>query len=382
MACELESIPQSCDVAIANAMAIAIAMSNPQVYSIFRDSFSIINDLSDEAYGRNQLARRNSRQKLLYQIPNLMNLQLGLSLRILRVYLGRTYCVLFIQSRKESNRCNFGDTYLYPYLMKVLGDSSNVGYEYISLIEKNICDFLSRERLLLASRSKDVSSGIASVIIIPPPFSDVIAEPHTPTVESEKKCIHNNTRLTNKVKKLRYTIKKMRQTDKYAKKVNSNKNTSPIKEKTIGMKIVELIRDEKTYTKLINGRICLSITTGILVHDLISNCGCSLEKMPAIIEIVLRMLFGNIDKKSVSTIVKCPTTYSLASERSAVLVRIQTSNKFLIRGNDSPILNSYLIMDATKKGSKSLVAKLYTYVCKDGIVRLGSFQVDNTGNNN
>ena len=91
MACELESIPQSCDVAIANAMAIAIAMSNPQVYSMFRDSFSIINDLSDEAYGRNQLARRNSRQKLLYQIPNLMNLQLGLSLRILRVFLGRTY---------------------------------------------------------------------------------------------------------------------------------------------------------------------------------------------------------------------------------------------------------------------------------------------------
>ena len=104
--------------------------------------------------------------------------------------------------------------------------------------------------------------------------------------------------------------------------------------------------------------------------------------MPVIIEIVLRKLFGNIDKKSVSTTVKCPTTYSLASERSAVLVRIQTSNKFLIRGNDSSILNSYLIMDATNKGSKSLVAKLYTYVCKDGIVRLGSFQVDNTGNNN
>ena len=126
-----------------------------------------------------------------------MNLQLGLSLRILRVYLGRTYCVLFIQSRKESNRCNFGDTYLYPYLMKVLGDSSNVGYEYISLIEKNICDFLSRERLLLTSRSKDVSSSIASVIITPPPFSDVIAESHTPTVESENKCIHDSTRLTH-----------------------------------------------------------------------------------------------------------------------------------------------------------------------------------------
>ena len=77
----------------------------------------------------------------------------------------------------------------------------------------------------------------------------------------------------------------MRQTDKYAKKVNSNKNASPIKERTLGMKIVELIRDEKKYMKLINGKICLSITTGILVQDLISNCGCSLGKMPAIIEV-------------------------------------------------------------------------------------------------
>ena len=84
--------------------------------------------------------------------------------------------------------------------MKVLGDSSNVGYEYIYLIEKNICDFLSRERLLLTNRSKDVSSSIASLIITPPPFSDVIAEPQTPTVESEKKCTHNNTHLTNKVR--------------------------------------------------------------------------------------------------------------------------------------------------------------------------------------
>ena len=93
MACKLAIIPQSLDVTIANAMATAIAISNPQIYSMFRDSCCIIDDLSDEAYGRNQSARRSSRQKQLHQIPNLMSLQLGLSLRILRVYLGRTYCV-------------------------------------------------------------------------------------------------------------------------------------------------------------------------------------------------------------------------------------------------------------------------------------------------
>ena len=90
-----------------------------------------------------------------------------------------------------------------------------------------------------------------------------LPQPQTPTVESEKKCKNNNTRLVSKVKKLRYAMKKMRQTDKYAKKVNSNKNLSPIKEKTIGMKIVELIKEENKYMKLINGKICLSITTGI-----------------------------------------------------------------------------------------------------------------------
>ena len=84
--------------------------------------------------------------------------------------------------------------------MKVLGDISNVGFEYISLIERNICEFLSRERLLLTNRSEAVPSSIPLVMITAPPFSDVVAEPQTPTVESEKKCKNNNTRLTSKVK--------------------------------------------------------------------------------------------------------------------------------------------------------------------------------------
>ena len=377
MACELASIPQSFDVAIANAMAIAIAMSDPKLHWTYRDACSIISDLSDVAHNWNQPTRSSTRQKQLYQTPKLMNLQLGLSLRILRVYLGRTYCVQFMISRTVSNRCLFEDTCLYPYLLKVLGDYSNMGYEQISTIERNICDFLSKERALLTTRDEATSS----VIVTPLPIADVAAESPTPTKESNKKSMKNNTRLNDTVKKLRYTIKKMRKTSKYAKIRNRNKNVqSPIKEKTIGVKIIELIKEQNKYMNLINGKMCLSIRTGIYVQDLISNCGCSLEKMPAIIEIVLRMFFGNIDKKSVSEIVKCPATYSRASERSAVLVRIQTSNKFLIRGNDSSILNAYLIMNATNKGNKSLVAKLYTHVCKDGIVRLGSFQVDNTGN--
>lgn len=88
--------------------------------------------------------------------------------------------------------------------MKVLGDISNVGFEYLSLIERNICELLSRERLLLTNRSEAVPSSIPLVMITAPPFSDVVAEPQTSTVESEKKYKNNNTRLTSKVKKLRY----------------------------------------------------------------------------------------------------------------------------------------------------------------------------------
>ena len=112
---------------------------------------------------------------------------------------------------------------------------------------------------------------------------------------------------------------------------------------------------------------------------MISNCGCSLEKMPIIIETVLKMLFGDIDKISIKKIVKASSTYSNSAERTAALVKRMSSDHFLVRDNNSTILNSCIIMDATNKGNKSLVAKLYNYVCNDGIVRLGAFNVDNTG---
>ena len=123
----------------------------------------------------------------------------------------------------------------------------------------------------------------------------------------------------------------------------------------------------------------MSVRTGLHVQDMISNCGCSLEKMPIIIETVLKMLFGDIDEISIKKIVKASSTYSNSAERSASLVKRMSSDHFLVRDNNSSILNSYMIMDATNKGNKSLVAKLYDYVSNDGIVRLGAFNVDNTG---
>lgn len=101
--------------------------------------------------------------------------------------------------------------------------------------------------------------------------------------------------------------------------------------------------------------------------------------MSLMIELVLQMLFGDIDKDSLKQIAKAPVTYSRASERTAVIIRSVSTSRFLIRNNELSILNAYLIMDATNKGNKSLVAKLFNYISYDGVVRLGSFTMDNTG---
>lgn len=91
------------------------------------------------------------------------------------------------------------------------------------------------------------------------------------------------------------------------------------------------------------------------------------------------MFFGVIDEVSLQQIVKASATYSRASERTAFLVKEDSTSRFLIRNNERSILNAFLVMDATNKGNKSLVAKLFSYVSSDGVVRLGNFNMDSTG---
>ena len=181
--------------------------------------------------------------------------------------------------------------------------------------------------------------------------------------------------------KLSYELKKMKQKENYHKETYIRRPINKIVEEMIGNKLVDLVMKQSKYYDITNGKLCLSIRTGIFIQDLISNCGCSLEKLPIIIGTVLRMLFGNIDEVSMKKIVKCTKTYTTSSERSASLVREQSSRTFIIRNNESSVLNAYLIMDATNKGNKNLVAKLYNYVRGDGVVRLGALNLDNTGTN-
>ena len=146
MVCELQFISPKLDVEIANAMAIAIAMSNPITHCDFRDAQTIMLDLTSEVYGPARCGGKSSRLSKLFKIPTLVHLQLGLSLPRLRIHVSRTYSVLFSQSRKTSDYYYHMYRRYNAYKMKVLGDDTNIGQERIEVIRTGIQNFLSEER--------------------------------------------------------------------------------------------------------------------------------------------------------------------------------------------------------------------------------------------
>lgn len=47
--------------------------------------------------------------------------------------------------------------------------------------------------------------------------------------------------------------------------------------------LVSLIKKAGCYTQIINGKECMSLVSGLMIQDMISNSGCSMEKIPIII---------------------------------------------------------------------------------------------------
>lgn len=72
---------------------------------------------------------------------------------------------------------------------------------------------------------------------------------------------------------------------------------------SVGSKVARLIEEASVYTEKINGEKCVSIVSSLHIQDLISNCGCSVEKIPMIIGTVLSMLFGDVGETNCSSIV-------------------------------------------------------------------------------
>lgn len=149
-------------------------------------------------------------------------------------------------------------------------------------------------------------------------------------------------------------------------------------EKSVGEKVIELITEAGCYTETINGEGCTSIVTGLLIQDLISNCGCSVEKLPLIVGTVVTMLFGDVGDDKYSSIVKSHNTYALASERTALLAVLEIRQRFVDREAANRILYSYLIIDASNKKGKGCVGKIIFYVGLDGVVRQLALRLDTT----
>ena len=182
--------------------------------------------------------------------------------------------------------------------------------------------------------------------------------------------------------KSRRTIKMLRATLSYIRKKENKRKEEPtinVEKIAMGEKLTQLVAEAGVFTEIINGKETLSILTGLLIQDLRSNCGCSLTKMPIIISTVLTMFFGLVDVESFTSLLRSSDTYSLASERTAELVIYNGKRRFIDRLAEDAILNAYLILDASNKKNKGLVAKPINYVSNDGVVRLGSLQIDNTG---
>ena len=183
------------------------------------------------------------------------------------------------------------------------------------------------------------------------------------TTTSDRAVLFPHHSIDDKNKKL----KQLRSSLTYFKNKNSPSEKSILNneiasEKSIGEKLLDLITEANVLTEVINGKPTLSIVTGLLVQDLISNCGCSMSKMPMIIATVLTMFFGLVKTDVFEELLRAPDTYALASERAAEIVVFNGRRRFTDRNDPDAILNGYLILDASNKKNKGLVVKPINYV--------------------
>jgi hypothetical protein len=192
----------------------------------------------------------------------------------------------------------------------------------------------------------------------------------TPTIASPT---HTRTTKAKKWKKLKASLYYL--SSKRKKLIYRDRAVEVVEEEeedTIGQALLKLIKKSGVFTEIINGKETLSVVTGLLVQDLMSNCGCSANKMPMIIATVISMLFGLVDADSFRSILRATDTYSLAAERTAEIVVHNGRRRFVERDAEDVILNAYLILDASNKKNKGLVAKPITYETVGGVVKAGA----------
>jgi nucleoside diphosphate kinase len=303
------------------------------------------------------------------------SLKLGLMNRSFRIALSHAFPgrFEFDKSQASDSTISKGDKkFKYGFMIKFMSSSPILLTSKNKLISN--VKTLSATLLLHAKKLLDADPPLALRLNSPAKASvSPLNTPSNDTKSSARELIDERSK--TKLKKLRSSLSYFKKKDN-DKAILSNVTTL---EKSIGEKLIDLITEANVLTEVINGKPTLSIVTGLLVQDLVSNCGCSMNKLPMIISTVITMFFGLVNTDVFRSILRAPDTYALASERAAELVVLNGRRRFTNRGDPDAILNAFLILDASNKKNKGLVAKPINYVSMDGVVKLGALKLDNTG---
>lgn len=125
-----------------------------------------------------------------------------------------------------------------------------------------------------------------------------------------------------------------------------------------------------------NGATTVSLLAGLLVEDILSTGGCSVEKMPHIVGAVLNLIFGVLPEEVTDVLVKSSGTYNTARERSMEFCTAHNSALFTCMDHSESIVQACLCMDLSNKMNRNLVAKPYVARCMDGVVRTKGLLTD------
>jgi hypothetical protein len=129
-----------------------------------------------------------------------------------------------------------------------------------------------------------------------------------------------------------------------------------------------------TYRSATNGKEVLSLRTGLLLSQLVSECSCSMRKIPDIVATVLVMVFGMIPQALMDQFTRAVSAFEQAVDRVALVLKGKTAEKF----KSGTFRAACLCMNASNKGGKNLVTKPFTTLDADGFVRQGCFNMDLT----
>ena len=128
----------------------------------------------------------------------------------------------------------------------------------------------------------------------------------------------------------------------------------------------------------INNREGISLHAGFYASVLQSVGGISIEKMPLVIGLIFTMFFGLQTEEIYKYIMPSSTTLSVAADRALAIQNNQSKDLFINNNHPRSYKSVTLMLDASNKANRDLVAKVCIGPCQDGITRAFLLNADHT----